>query len=195
MIYLDNDLQFGYVYLHENSKDDQIYFTPPFISKAITNPKKNSMGKPRTPWPQTTNTNFRLSYVDNQQPATTNYGHSEYQLLAGGELLEMVDYAGCPVYVIVYSNIFPCITPENPDKKIPRCAVMLKNVRANFREKCPDASFYLLTERDTGNNLDDEGKMLKIMSSGIIWIHEDMNDIGPELEKWDPSQTLEPQKE
>ena len=198
MIYLGPDLQFGYVYLKLDQNNDGIYVKPPSIAKILAG-KKNSMVKPRTPWPETTDTNFRVSYVDTRQRSDSNYGHSEYQLLADNQLLDMVDSVGCPFYVIVYSNIFPCIKPVNPDPTIPRCGVMLAQVQNRFHVKCPDASFYLLTERETGLDLPDQQKINEILNSGIIWIHEDLNDIGPDLEKWDPNQKMpaktEPQKE
>ena len=174
-ILIYSDSQFGYVFLNvQPASEKRIYLIPAFIAKKLSG-SEDSMAKPRTPWPQTTDTNFRVSYVNDQERSDSNYGHSEFQLLAGGELLDMVNYVGCPSYVIVYSNIFPCVKPVNPDPKIPRCAELITEVHSRFFKECPDAPFYLLTERETGKNLPDEEKLDAIMNTGIIWIHKDMN--------------------
>lgn len=165
--------QFGYVYLQPKDKS-KAFLIPAAVATAL-NGKKNSLPAYDSPWPNYINTNFRFCFVNYDKPHNTNYGHSEFQLLTGNALGEMAASVGCPKYVIVYSSNLPCYKPENPNPDIPRCAELTVQVKNNFAQTCPGATFYLYTDKESGKNLPDQNKLNFLLNSGIVWIHKDMN--------------------
>ena len=132
-------------------------------------------------WPLSVgNTNFRMAVPDFHKPRQSNYGHSEYQLIANNKFVKMLEnfiprHSFCPQFVILYSTLLPCMyPPRNSKYRGPRCADMAVTAKNILHKSCPEANFYLYTDQiSLGKKL--RGLLQDILDyfkeNEVIWIN------------------------
>jgi hypothetical protein len=178
--------QFGYIYI-QPWESDTLIFDDSAVNEVLGKGKgvlPLTAYEART-WPQSPlNTNFRMASVDYQQPKETNYGHSEYLLLANNGFDKMLssftsnpDHNDCPQYVILYSYLLPCTYPPNPvsqgNDPVPRCAELTVLANKSLKKSCPGAVFYVYTNEVSDKDYPEvfEATVKNFKNKGIIWIH------------------------
>ena len=153
LIFSDNQCAFLYL---QPTDQNRVVFNDTAVETALG--REYSITPPKRPWPDaSSDSNFRLCFVDYKKPRRTNFGHPEYQLLHGRQLQALITRIGaCPQYVLLYSSNLPCVSPKNPIQggyRAPRCAPLAVKVRARLARTCPDAAFYLYTDKETPASL------------------------------------------
>ena len=179
--------QFGYIYI-QPWESDKLIFDDSAVKKALYDDKAlPSTAYQAHTWPTSPlKTNFRMALPDYQQPEKTNYGHSEYLLLANNGFGEMLssfisNHKGCPQYVILYSTLLPCMYPANPvspgNDRVPRCVEMTFTANDILKKSCPGALFFLYTiENSNKYNLKSDIHWY-FKKKGIFLIHPTNDDV------------------